>query len=116
MATVEDVMRGAREAMTVKRVFGEPIEHEGIVFVPVASVASGGGGGEGEGSEQGGQPTGTGSGAGFGVKAKPVGAYIMRGDQVEWRPARDVTRLGLAGIALAALVVLMLRSIIGGKG
>ena len=32
--------------------------------------------------------------------------YVVRADSVEWQPALDVTVLGLAGIALAALITM----------
>ena len=34
-----------RDAMSVKRVFGEPYEQDGVTIIPVAWVAGGGGGG-----------------------------------------------------------------------
>ena len=43
-----DVMDQVRDTLTVKRVFGEPYEHDGVTIVPVASVMGGGGGGSGE--------------------------------------------------------------------
>jgi uncharacterized spore protein YtfJ len=38
----------ARDSLTVKRVFGEPIERDGVTVIPVANVmgAFGGGGGD----------------------------------------------------------------------
>jgi uncharacterized spore protein YtfJ len=40
----EELLRGARDAISVRRVFGEPIEHDGVVIVPAAAVGGGGGG------------------------------------------------------------------------
>ena len=45
MPNVDEILGGARDAMSVKRVFGDPIESEGVTLVPVASVRGGGGGG-----------------------------------------------------------------------
>jgi uncharacterized spore protein YtfJ len=110
---VEHVLSGARDAITVRKVYGEPIERDGLTVVPAAKVRGGGGGGGGTGPDDDeGRPTGSGSGAGFGVAAQPAGAFVIRGDDVEWRPALDVQKLALAGIALAGLVVLALRSVI----
>jgi uncharacterized spore protein YtfJ len=105
---VNDILQQARDVMNVQRVFGEPIHQNGLTLVPVASVRGGGGGGGGtnpKGGEEGG-------GVGFGVTARPVGAYIIRGDQVEWRPAVDTTRLITAGAAVGSLAILTLRTAI----
>jgi uncharacterized spore protein YtfJ len=102
-AGVQQMIEQARETMTVRRVFGDPYEKNGVTIIPAARVQGGGGGGGGEGPE--GQ--GTGSGAGFGVNAKPLGAYVIRGDEVDWRPAVDVNRIILGGqlIAFGALLL-----------
>ena len=42
---VTEMLSGARDAMTVKRVYGDPIEREGLTIVPAADVRGGGGGG-----------------------------------------------------------------------
>ena len=42
---VETLLHQAREVTTVRRVFGEPIERDGVTVVPVAAVRGGGGGG-----------------------------------------------------------------------
>ena len=96
MPNIDELLGGARDAITVKRVFGDPIETEGVTVIPAAKVGGGGGGGgdsEGDG------------GGGFGLGAKPVGAYVIKGDDVRWVPAVDVNRLvGLAllvGLAFA---------------
>jgi uncharacterized spore protein YtfJ len=44
---VEQLIADARDALTVKRVFGEPYEHNGITVLPVAKIQGGGGGGQG---------------------------------------------------------------------
>jgi len=112
MPTVEEVMQGARDVMTVRRVFGEPVEKGEITFVPVASVRGGGGGGGGESPDKG----ETGNGAGFGVTARPIGAYVIRGDSVEWQPALDVARVALAAIALVAFMTFVLGRAVRRRG
>jgi len=107
-ANVNDILARAREVVTVQQVFGEPIQEGGVIVLPVAAVRGGGGGGGGmdpEGKHEGG-------GGGFGLIARPVGAYVIRGDQVEWRPAIDITRLASAGAAVAALAILTIRTAI----
>jgi uncharacterized spore protein YtfJ len=95
MPNVDEILEGARDAITVKRVYGEPIEQEGVTVIPAAKVGGGGGGG-GDETENG--------GAGFGVGARPVGAFVIRGDQVSWIPAVDVSRVLLYGLAALLIV------------
>jgi uncharacterized spore protein YtfJ len=96
---VDELLQGARDAMTVKRVYGEPIERAGVTVVPVAAVRGGGGGG-GDDSNNG--------GGGFGLQARPVGAYVIRDGEVEWEPAVDATRIALTALAALVLVALSL--------
>ena len=98
MPNVDEILGGARDAITVRRVYGEPIEQEGLTVIPAAAVRGGGGGG--------GDSDGNGGG-GFGVAARPVGAYVIRDGEVVWRPAVDVNRLALGGQLVAALALLV---------
>jgi uncharacterized spore protein YtfJ len=97
-----------RDAMSVRRVFGEPYEKNGVTVIPAAAVRGGGGGGEGE------QPDGEGrgSGGGFGLFERPVGAYVIRGDEVTWQPAIDATRIALTAQAVAVVALLTLRAVL----
>ena len=105
---VQEVLTQARDAMSVKRVFGEPYEKNGVTVIPAARVQGGAGGGGGEGPE--GQ--GRGSGSGFGLAARPVGAYLIRGDEVTWRPAVDLNRIVLGAQVVAVVALLTLRAIV----
>ena len=49
-SAVVDNLRGTRDAMTVKGVFGEAYELDGVTIIPVARVSGGAGGGGGEGT------------------------------------------------------------------
>jgi uncharacterized spore protein YtfJ len=104
----QDVITQARDALTVKRVFGEPYEKDGATVVAVATVRGGAGGGGGEGPEG----EGKGSGGGFGMSARPVGMFVIRGDELSWRPAVDVNRIVLGGQVVAVVALLTLRSIV----
>ena len=105
---VSDVITQAREALTVKRVFGEPYEKNGVTVIPAAKVQGGAGGGDGEGPEG----MGRGSGSGFGLNARPVGAFLVRGDDVTWRPAVDLNKIILGGQVVAIVALLTLRAIV----
>ena len=96
-----------KDSMTVKRVFGDPYEKNGVTVIPAARVQGGGGAGGGEGPD--GQ--GSGSGGGFGVNSKPAGAFVIRGDEVAWRPAIDVNRIVFGAQLIALVALFVVRSI-----
>ena len=114
---VQSVITQARDAVSVKRVFGEPYEKNGVTVIPAARVGGAGGGGGGEGE----MPQGEGSaakglasgfGTGFGVVGRPAGAYVIRGEEVRWQPAVDVNRIILGAQVVAIVALLTLRSLI----
>lgn len=98
---VEELVRGHRDAVSVKRVFGEPYQRDGVTVIPAAKVFGGGGGGGGESADGGSQ----GSGTGYGLVATPAGAYVIRGDRVSWRPAIDANRIVAGIFVIAALAI-----------
>jgi uncharacterized spore protein YtfJ len=104
-AGLEETVAGYRDALTVKRVFGEPYQKNGVTVIPAAAVVGGGGGGQGENPE--GSSVSRGSGTGFGLAARPAGAYVIRGEDVKWQPAIDVNRIISGLFALAALKLLV---------
>jgi hypothetical protein len=78
----------------VRRVFGEPYRHDGIMVIPVASIAAGAGGGSGNDAQR-----GEGEGG-------ANGAYVIRDGRISWRPAFDVNRaLAWTTAALFSLLV-----------
>jgi uncharacterized spore protein YtfJ len=105
---VHDVIAQARDALTVKRVFGEPYEKDGVTIIPAARVQGGAGGGGGEDP----QGQGRGSGSGFGMTARPVEAFIIRGGELSWRPAVDVNRILLGAQVVAVVALLTARTIL----
>lgn len=102
---VEEMLAGARDALTVKRVYGDPYEKDGVTLIPAAKIGGGGGGGEG------GDGASKGLGGGFGLGAKPVGAYVIKDGEVSWQPAVDVNRAIFGGQVVAVLALLILRSV-----
>jgi uncharacterized spore protein YtfJ len=100
---VTEMLSDARDAMSVKRVYGDPIERDGLTIVPAASVRGGGGGGAD--SENNG-------GGGFGLTARPVGVFVVKGSDVEWEPAVDVSRISMMGLLVGIVALLVLRSIV----
>ena len=103
-------IRGVRDTISVRRVFGDPYEMDGCTVIPVATVAGGGGGGGGEGNKEG--ESGTGFGTGFGLQARAIGVYQLRDGEVEWKPAIDVTRLARGGQVVAAIIAVCITLIV----
>jgi uncharacterized spore protein YtfJ len=103
-----DNIADVKEALSVRRVFGDPYEVNGATLIPVAVVRGGSGGGSGEGSANG-QRSGTGNGMGFGLSSRPVGVFVVKDGDVEWMPSIDITRLAVGGLVVAGLAVLRLR-------
>lgn len=101
MPAFSDMVQRTNEAISVRRVFGDPVTHDGVTIVPVASVWGGGGGGEA--AE--GVPEAGGSGGGFGVIARPIGVYELRDGEVHWRPTFDLMRLLMGALVISALAI-----------
>ena len=96
------ILEQARDALTVRRVFGEPIQRDGVLVVPVAKLMGGAGSGAGE----------EGTGGGWGGAAVPAGVYVIDGQDVRWQPAIDVNRAILGGQIALVVGLLVLRSIL----
>ena len=101
---LDELVTRAGDAITVRRVFGEPYERDGVTIITAATVAGGGGGGGGH--DEGGQE---GEGGGFGMSARPAGAYILKDGKFWWRPAVDVNRL-FATVGAVVIVYLFTRA------
>ena len=106
MTQLEEMMAGTRDLANVKRVFGEPYESDGVTLIPAAAVRGGMGGGEGDGSES--SPAGR--GGGLGISARPIGAYRIKGDDVAWIPAVDISRVILTGQFVVVVALMVLRT------
>jgi uncharacterized spore protein YtfJ len=100
---VQEVLEQARDALSVKRVFGEAYERDGVTVIPAATFAGGGGGG-GDNRPEGG------SGGGFGLAGKPAGAYVIRDGVVSWQPALDLNRIVTVSSVVFLALLLFLRS------
>jgi uncharacterized spore protein YtfJ len=99
----QQILTGAQDALTVRRVFGEPIQVDGSTILPVAKI-NGGGGAGGRGAEEG--------GVGYGISARPAGVYVIRNGTVRWRPAVDVNRVILGGQIVGTIAILTLGPIV----
>ena len=91
MPDLDALLQGHRDAVTVRRIYGEPLESDGVTVVPAAAVFGGtGGGGDTQGN----------GGGGFGLIGRPVGAWVIRDGTVRWQPAIDVNRIALLAFLL----------------
>ncbi|MDH3299414.1 MAG: spore germination protein GerW family protein [Acidimicrobiia bacterium] len=102
--SVFENMKGTRDALSVKRVFGDAYQVDGVTIIPVARVKGGAGGGAGEGSDGEDEGEGRGFGSGFGMGVQPVGVYEVRNGEAVWKPTVDVSRIAERGQVLAGII------------
>lgn len=100
--TPDDLLTRAGEQLGVRRVFGDPVERDGLVVIPVAVALGGGGGGSGPGEQ--------GTGAGFGGVVRGIGVYTIAEGRVRFVPAVDTTALAALAVVATAIVVRAVRS------
>jgi len=98
----QELLNRVAENLSVRRAFGTPYEKAELLIVPVALIAGGGGGGVKRVTEEG-KPSD--SGGGFGGLVLPMGAYVMKGDEVRWLPVWDVILVALASVGVLRLLV-----------
>ena len=115
-----NLLEKVSDNLSVRRAFGTAYEKDGMLIIPVAIVAGGGGAGtararrgnlagpdglaEEDLAAHGAAPQAPGqmdAGGGFGGLVLPAGVYVVKGDQVRWVPAVDVTIVVLASLSLA---------------
>ena len=97
----ENLLAKAANHLSVRRAFGPAYEKDGMLIIPVAIVAGGGGGGTARTPQDSAR---TEVGEGFGGLVLPSGAYVVKGDQVRWVPAVDVTIAVLASLTLMRML------------
>lgn len=104
---ISEILDHASEHIGLRLAFGQPVEHEHVVLIPVAITIGGGGGGVAA-SQRGGNGVEQPSGGGLGGITRGIGAYAINHDQVRFIPAIDTTALaamGLLAVCLAARAV-----------
>ncbi len=103
---INQMIEQARDVITVRRVFGEPVERDGTIVIPAASVAGGAGGGGGDDGK-----ASIAAGSGFGVRARPVGAFVISNGDVRWEPVVDRERQLLINAVVAGGALVLVRSL-----
>jgi uncharacterized spore protein YtfJ len=109
---VKEMLERAAQSARIDTAYGEARQVNGKTIIPVARVTYGGGGGEGKGKgDDGGE--GEGGGGGLGVHVQPLGVFVVTEQAERWVPVIDVTRVVLAGCAVATLALLTIGKIAG---
>ncbi len=112
---LRELVGSATDAAQVKRVFGQPIEKEGVTVIPVANVRGAFGGGEGApmpgGSSAEAAAAVSGWGGGGAFSAVPAGVYVLKNGELSWHPAVDQNRTIALSFLTGILGLLVLRSI-----
>ena len=107
-AFVERLLERIGGRASVRAVFGEPVERNGITIVPVARIRWGAGGGGGSARDmdaRGGE--GSGAGGGGGLYAEPVGYLEIGPAGAQFKPIRNLASPMLLLVAgISASVVL----------
>jgi uncharacterized spore protein YtfJ len=121
---VGNLLLKASDNLSVRRAFGAAYEKDDMLIIPVAIVGGGGGGGTGRsrrrdpaagpGRPPEGEPAGedlapedsgrVDAGMGFGGLVLPAGAYVVKGGQVRWVPAVDMTLVVIASLSLVRVL------------
>lgn len=100
---ITEILSTSQDAVTVRRVYAEPYEKDGVTVIPAAVVSGAAGGGDGR--DEKGQE---GGGGGFAISGRPAGAYVIEDGRVSWRPAVDPNRI-IAMLCLALIAYLLSR-------
>jgi uncharacterized spore protein YtfJ len=121
---VGNLLTKVSDNLSVRRAFGTAYEKDDMLIIPVAVVAGGGGAGTGhprhrapaavadnrpeggpaghDATPQDSEPADT--GGGFGGLVLPMGAYVVKGGQVRWVSAVDITIAVLASLSLVRML------------
>lgn len=105
-----DSVREVVDSVEARKVYGTPIERDGMTVLPVAKIRSGGGAGGSHASGHDGQQGSEGEGGGMGVAAKPLGVFVIREGKVQWQPALDLNKVILGGQIVVGIALLTLRA------
>ena len=117
---LRELVGGITDSSSVRRVFGEPIEKDGVVVIPVATIRGAFGGGEGaagstaeaDGSKTPAAAPARGWGGGGAWSATPTGTYVLKDGEISWVPAADANRAILLGCLTGIVSLLVIRSLV----
>jgi uncharacterized spore protein YtfJ len=104
---IDKVTLGANARM----IYGEPVEHDGVVVIPVGKLRWALGGGEGRDSAE--ESSGSGSGGGGGILMSPVGFIEIKDGTARFKPVFDPALIVQIIVASALALVLLQRGVSG---
>jgi uncharacterized spore protein YtfJ len=97
---LDALLEGHRDAVSARKIYGDPVERDGVTVVPAASFFGGaGGGGDDDGN----------GGTGIGLAGRPAGAWVIRDGEVTWKPAVDLNRVALFTLLLGIVYAIRRR-------
>ena len=102
---VQKMISRSQDTATVGRVYGEPHEKGPTTVIPAARVSARGGSGAARGGKH--------SGGGFRADAEPVGAFVIKNGEVEWKPVFDLSSVVRRGQLIGFMVLLVLLALLG---
>ncbi len=114
---LKKMVENLKENISIKNIFGAPIETKGKTIIPVAQLSFGMGGGSGTGKRDDEEESSDitvenvsrGGGGGGGGSAKPKGVYEITEEETRFIPVQDRKQLFLAGITGFTLCYLFFR-------
>jgi len=110
---LRDLMASMMDSSSAGRVFGEPIERDGILIVPVACLYGAVGGDDARSAAEADRPEPAQNTGGGGLWAStPAGTYVLKNGEVTWLPAVNANRSILLGCLTAIVGMLVARSIV----
>jgi uncharacterized spore protein YtfJ len=112
-ALSESIIDRLRASVSMKDVYGEPMEIGGKTIVPIANIAFGYGAGGGEGrskkQEEGEPNEGSGMGGGGWARAKPVAILEISEGRTRIIPVIEFTKVAMMAIAGAIVIAIITR-------
>jgi uncharacterized spore protein YtfJ len=112
---MDEIFDQAKSSIGATVVFAQPYEKNGVTVIPAARVMGGVGHGEGQSPTGGEGEQPSGSGGGYGMMGRPAGAFVVKGDEVNWLPALDVNRLVFGFQVVMIVFLLAVRSVMNAR-
>ncbi len=109
---IQKIIDQVQKSANIKAILGDPIKQNNLTVIPVAalSVRGGGGGGIKPQKEPGKEPEPQQGGMGLGVSIsiKPIGYIRIVGEQAEFVPIVDRTKIVMSGLIVGGLALFFL--------
>lgn len=109
---IQKIVDQVQKSANIKAILGDPIKQNNLTVIPVASLSVRGGGGGGikpqkePGKES--EPQQGGMGLGVSISIKPIGYIHILGDNAEFVPIVDRTKIMMSGLIVGGLALFFL--------